>query len=160
MQKVKDVFSDYLNKDENIYSADFLKANLYKKSNRLEICVESSKKISIKELSNFEEYITNRFKVGSARIEIQYTNIDIEPTIEEDWQDLVTYMSKKEPMTRAILRNSTVQIVDSAICVDLKIKGADPEEKLHYLHPFMFLIVVRAKLPDYMPGGADAVDRG
>ena len=125
MQKVKDVFSDYLNKDENIYSADFLKANLYKKSNRLEICVESSKKISIKELSNFEEYITNRFKVGSARIEIQYTNIDIEPTIEEDWQDLVTYMSKKEPMTRAILRNSTVQIVDSAICVDLKIKGAD-----------------------------------
>ena len=125
MQKVKDIFSDYSNKDEKIYLADFLKANLYKKSNRLEICLTSSEKISIKEISNFEEYAVNRFKVGNARIEIQYKDIDVEPTIEEDWQDLVTYMSKKEPMTRAILRNSTVHIDDSTICVKLKIKGAD-----------------------------------
>ncbi len=125
MQKVKDIFSDYSNIDEKIYLANFLKANLYKKSNRLEICITSSEKISIKEISNFEEYAVNRFKVGSARIEIQYEDVDIVPTIEEDWQDLVTYMSKKEPMTRAILRNSTVHIDGSAICVELKIKGAD-----------------------------------
>ena len=34
MQKVKDIFSDYSNQDEKIYLADFLKANLYKKSNK------------------------------------------------------------------------------------------------------------------------------
>ena len=125
MQKVKDIFSDYSNKNENINEAEFLKANLYKKSNRLEVCLTSEKKISIDEVSNFEEYIMNRFKVSSARIEIQYVDIDIEPTIEQDWQKLVTYMSKKEPMTRAILRNSTVSVNDSTICVDLKLKGKD-----------------------------------
>ena len=125
MQKVKDIFSDYSNKQDNICEADFLKANLYKKSNRLEVCLTSSNKISIGEVSNFEDYIVDKFKVGSARIEIQYQDIDVEPTIENDWQNLVTYMSRKEPMTRAILRNSTVNIEDSTVCVDLKIKGAD-----------------------------------
>ena len=125
MQKVKDIFSDYSNRQDNICEADFLKANLYKKSNRLEVCLTSSNKISIGEVSNFEDYIVDRFKVGSARIEIQYQDIDVEPTIENDWQNLVTYMSRKEPMTRAILRNSTVNIEGSTVCVDLKIKGAD-----------------------------------
>lgn len=125
MQKVKDVFSDYLNKDENIYNADFLKANLYKRSNRLEVCLTSNEKLSIKEVSNFEDYIINRFKVGSARIEIQYVDTDIEPTIEDDWSEIVTYMSKKEPMTRAILRNSSICVMDNNIKVDLKVKGAD-----------------------------------
>ena len=82
-------------------------------------------KLPIKEVSNFEDYIINRFKVASARIEIQYVNIDVEPTIIEDWPDLVTYMSRKEPMTRAILRNSSVSIDDGQVKVDLKIKGAD-----------------------------------
>ena len=125
MQKVKDIFSDYSNRQDNICEADFLKANLYKKSNRLEVCLTSSNKISIGEVSNFEDYIVDRFKVGSARIEIQYQDIDVDPTIENDWQNLVTYMSRKEPMTRAILRNSTVNIEGSTVCVDLKIKGAD-----------------------------------
>ena len=125
MQKVKDIFSDYQNVNDKICEADFQKANLYKKSNRLEVCLTSANKITINEISKFEDYIVNRFKVGSARIEIQYENIDIEPTIENDWQELVTYMSRKAPMTRAILRNSTVDIKDSTVCVDLKIKGAD-----------------------------------
>lgn len=125
LDKVKDIFSDYLNKKENINEADFLKANLYKKSNRLEVCLTSKQKISIEEISNFEEYIVNRFKVSSARIEITYEGIDIEPTIEKDWNDLVLYMSKKEPMTRAILKNSTVKVDGSTIYVALKIKGAD-----------------------------------
>lgn len=125
MQKVKDVFSDYINKEENIFKSDFVKANLYKKSNRLEICLNSEMKLPIKEVSNFEEYIINRFKVASARIEIQYINIDVEPTIIDDWPDLVTYMSRKEPMTRAILRNSSVSVNDGQVKVDLKIKGAE-----------------------------------
>lgn len=125
MQKVKDIFSDYQNKQARINEAEFVKANLYKKSNRLEVCLTSNEKISIDEISNFEEYIVNRFKVASARIEIQYVDVEIEPTIESDWEKLVTYMSKKEPMTRAMLRNSTVRIDNSTICVTLKMKGVD-----------------------------------
>ena len=125
LDKVKDIFSDYSNKQENINEADFLKANLYKKSNRLELCLTSKLQISIDEISNFEDYIIDRFKVGSARIEIKYEDIDIEPTIEKDWKKLVGYMSKKEPMTRAILTNSTVKVEDSTISVGLKIKGED-----------------------------------
>ncbi len=56
-----------------------------------------------------KDYIIDRFKVGSARIEIKYEDIDIEPTIEKRLEKLVGYMSKKEPMTRAILTNSTVK---------------------------------------------------
>ena len=69
MQKVKDIFSDYQNKNEKINEADFIKADLYKKSNRLEVCLTSSEKIAIEEISHFEEYIINRFKVGNARID-------------------------------------------------------------------------------------------
>ena len=125
MQKVKDIFSDYSKKQDKINEAEFLRANLYKKSNRLEVCLTSDKKISIDEISDFEEYVVNRFKVDSARVDIQYTDCFIEETIEDDWSELVTYMSKKEPMTKAILRNSTVKVNDSTICVILKIKGAD-----------------------------------
>ena len=125
MQKVKDIFSDYPNKQEKINESEFIKANLYKKSNRLEVCLTSGEKISIDEVSNFEEYIVDRFKVLSARIEIQYVDVEIEQTIEQDWPKLVTYMSKKEPMTRAMLRNSTVMVDNSTICVTLKMKGVD-----------------------------------
>lgn len=125
MQKVKDIFSDYQNKQENINEAEFLKANLYKKSNRLEVCLTSNKKISIDEVSNFEEYIINRFKVFSARIEIEYKDVDVEPTINQDWKKIIAYMSKKEPMTKAMLSNSTVKVDDSTICVTLKMKGKD-----------------------------------
>ena len=125
MQKVKDVFSDYLNKDENIYESNFLKANLYKKSNRLEVCIASDAKISIKEVVNFENYIIKRFNVSCAKVEIQYNDIDVEPSIETDWQEIVTYMSRTEPMTRAILRNSSVSVDGNNIKIDLKIKGAE-----------------------------------
>lgn len=125
MQKVKDIFSDYQNKQENINEAEFLKANLYKKSNRLEVCLTSNQKISIDEVSNFEDYIVNRFKVFTARIEIEYVDVDVEPTIEQDWKKIIAYMSKKEPMTRAMLSNSTVSIDNSTICVTLKMKGKD-----------------------------------
>ena len=125
MQKVKDIFSDYENTEDKIVDAEFLKANLYKKSNRLEVCLTSNNKITIDEVSRFEDYIVNRFKVGSSRIDITYENVDVVPTVEQDWDSLVTYMSKKEPMTRAILRNSTVNVNDSTICVALKIKGKE-----------------------------------
>ena len=52
MQKVKDIFSDYQNKNEKINEADFIKADLYKKSNRLEVCLTSSEKIAIEEISH------------------------------------------------------------------------------------------------------------
>ena len=125
MQKVKDIFSDYENTEDKIVEAEFIKANLYKKSNRLEVCLTSNSQITIDEVSRFEDYIVNRFKVGSSRIDITYDGVELKPTIEQDWESLTTYMSKKEPMTRAILRNSTVKLDDSTICVALKIKGKD-----------------------------------
>ncbi len=125
MQKVKDIFSDYSNKQEKINEAEFLKADLYKKTNKLEVYIVSHEKISIDELSNFEDFITKRFNVQRALIEIQYSDVEIEMNIEEDWQKIVTYMSKKEPMTRAILRNSTVKVDNSTISVELKMKGKD-----------------------------------
>ena len=125
MQKVKDIFSDYLNKDELINNADFLKANLYKKSNKLEVCLTSNEKITIDEISNFEQYLIKRFSVQKAIIEIQYENVEIQPTLEEDWKKLVAYMSQKEPMTRAILKDSKVKVEDGTVCVSLQIKGKD-----------------------------------
>ena len=125
MQKVKDIFSDYQNKNEKINEAEFIKADLYKKSNRLEVCLTSNEKITIEEISHFEDYIINRFKVLNARIEIEYKDATIEQTIEQDWKALVTYMCNKEPMSKAMLCNSTVSVSNSTICVTLKMKGKD-----------------------------------
>ena len=126
MQKeVKEVFNDY-SELNNIRDCIITNVNLFKKSNKLEIYLTSNKQIKVSELENFEDFLVNKFAINKAIIEVSYAEgTEIEDSISADWQDLVKYMSKKEPLTKAILTNSSLLILDDKIQVELKIKGAD-----------------------------------
>lgn len=124
MQKyIKEVFNDY-NQNNNLIEAEIENINLYKKTNKLQIKVVASKQISLQEIENFEDYLITRFKVNKASIDISYKELDIEQTIEEDWNSIIKYIAKKEPFSKAILTNSNIQVIGEKINVNLAMKGA------------------------------------
>ena len=126
MQKqVKEVFNDY-SEVNSMQDADITNINLFKKSNKLEIDLTSGKQINVDELESFQNFLVNKFAVNKAILNIKYNDdAKIENTVLEDWEKLTKYMSKKEPLTKAILTNSSLVIDGDDIDIELKVKGAD-----------------------------------
>lgn len=121
---IKDVFTDFSD------SADLLEAkleniNFYKKQNKLQVDIISNKPISIGDIGKFEKYLQNRMNIGKALTNIKYENVEIEQNIEENWSNIISYITSKEPLSRAMLTNSTIEINEQNLNVNLKIKGAD-----------------------------------
>ena len=120
---IKEVFNDY-NVDNNLIEAEIENINLYKKTNKLQIKVASSKEITLQDMESFEAYLINTFKVNKASIDISYKDIEIEQNIPDNWNNIIKYIAKKEPFSKAILTNSRVEIDDSDFHVKLAMKGA------------------------------------
>lgn len=124
MQKyIKEVFNDYTLKN-NLIDAEIENINLYKKTNKIQISVVSSKKMSLDEIETFEDYLVNRFSVGQASMDIKYKDISFDCTIEEDWEKILNYVAKKEPFSKAILANSKIELDNNKVTVKLSLKGA------------------------------------
>lgn len=124
MQKyIKEVFSDY-NENNNLINAVIENINLYKKTNKLQIKVASNSQINLQEMEGFENYLVKTFKVNKASIDVNYGDLQIEPKIENDWGNIIKYIGKKEPMSKAILTNSRIEVDDNHINVNLAMKGA------------------------------------
>lgn len=124
MQKyIKEVFSDY-NENNNLINAVIENINLYKKTNKLQIKVASNSQINLQEIEGFENYLVKTFKVNKASIDVNYGDLQIEPKIENDWGNIIKYIGKKEPMSKAILTNSRIEVNDNYINVNLAMKGA------------------------------------
>ena len=95
MQKyIKEVFVDY-QKDNPLLEAQIENINLYKKTNKLQVEVNSSNQIHINDMEDFENYLTKRFKVNKALIDIHYTDVKIEPNIKEEWKNVISYVTRK-----------------------------------------------------------------
>lgn len=124
MQKyIKEVFNDY-NENNNLINAVIENINLYKKTNKLQIKVASNSQISLQEMEGFENYLVKTFKVNKASIDINYGDLNIESRVESDWENIIKYIGKKEPMSKAILTNSNIEVTDNHINVNLAMKGA------------------------------------
>lgn len=121
---IKDVFGDY-EVDNNLIECEIENINLYKKTNKLQISVISKKQIKIEDIESFEKYVMNRFKVARAIIDIKYNEATIEKNIETEWKNIIDYIAKKEPVSRAVLNGSNVEIDNKDIKVKLAIQGAD-----------------------------------
>ena len=126
MQKkyIKEVFNDY-KETNNLIEAQIENINLYKKTNKLQVKVASSQNITLHDIETFEDFLINNFKVNKASLDISYdNNFVIEENIESDWNNIISYIGKKEPFSKAILRDSRPEILDSKINVKLSMKGA------------------------------------
>ncbi len=125
MQKyIKEVFSDY-HKDSPLLNSQIENINLYKKANRLELEVLADSPINIVQLEDFENYLINRFKVNKASINIKYKDTNIIPTIQDDWNDIICYITKKAPFSKAILIGSLPVVEGKSVKIKLGLKGAD-----------------------------------
>lgn len=124
---IKEVFTDFANFTDvtNLLDAKLSNVNLYKRQNKLQIDIVSSKPISIIEIGKFENYLQNRMNVGKALTNIRYEDVEIEQNIEENWNNIISYITSKEPLSRAMLTNSTIKRNEQKIDVNLKIKGAE-----------------------------------
>ena len=122
---IRDVFKDYLEED-NIKSAIVSNVSLYKKTNKLQVDVLSENQINVNEIENFENYLKDRFKVDRTLIEIKYkTENEFENNIENNWDNIINYIGKKEPLTKAMLKTSKLKINSNKIDVLLNVKGSD-----------------------------------
>lgn len=125
MQKkyIKEVFKDY-NENNNLINAQIENINLYKQTNKVQIKVASEKQINLHEMESFEEYLIKTFKVNKVSMDINYQDLKINPNLDDDWPKIIKYIGKKEPMSKAILTNSKIEIDDEKVNVNLAMKGA------------------------------------
>ena len=125
MQKViKDVFQDF-KKESSIQEAQIQKMNLYKKSNKLEVEILSQNQLKIQDLADFETYLSTRFNIQTIIIDVKYPEIELIHTLEDDWNDIIKYVASKFPITKAILKESTITLDGNSAEINLKSKSSE-----------------------------------
>ena len=91
MQKkyIKEVFNDY-KLNNNLIDAEVGNINLYKKTNKLQVKITSSKEINLQEIESFEDFLINNFKLNKASLDIKYSNeINPKVSIQENWNNII-----------------------------------------------------------------------
>lgn len=121
---IKDVFQDY-KKENNIVNGTILKMNLYKKSNKLEIEIEAKNQLNVEELTDFEQYLSTRFLIATIETKIVYPKMELKQNLVEDWDKIIKYIARKFPITKAILKGSSINIEQNNVTVNLKNKSSE-----------------------------------
>ena len=125
---VKDVFKDF-KQQNNITDAIIENVNLFKKSKKIQIDLYSQKNIKIQEIWTFEEYLKERFQIQKVALNIKLRENGDRPLfpseLKNDWKDIINYISKKFPLTKAILNTSQIEVAENRVIIILKTKSAD-----------------------------------
>ena len=124
-KKVEEVFSDYKTKS-NIKYAEIVSMNILKKTNTLQVILYIDEYIEIKEIWYFENFLKDRFKFEHIDIQINYHEKVEKKSIEEEWKNIIAYMSHKYPLTKPmLLLKSDKKVEGDTIKIELHIKGAE-----------------------------------
>ena len=136
VKMIKNVFVDYSSNSFAFSNAEIQNVNLHRKTNKLEIFLNTNDYINIDEISNFEKYAVKRFNVSGVDLKIHLKDKveddaeitenkseqisseqeivigrakDENPPIYKEWSNILSYFSSKNPMARAFLRNSELE---------------------------------------------------
>lgn len=123
VKKLKEVFKDF-NINSYILNSKIQSINLYKKQNRLEIELDVESKVKVKDISAFEKYLIKRFFLKEVIIQIKYEEIT-ENNFLDEWNDILDYLSYKHPLTKAILKNSNINLENNKLNINLQYTGSD-----------------------------------
>ena len=131
LKEVKLVFCDYSADSFALANALISKVNLYKKTNIMEIFLQTKELIPIKEIQKFKKYVTKRFNLKDVILKISTSQEekDVSGFIYNEWNDILSYLSQKAPIIKAFMKNSTSKILDNDIEVELSVKGKEFLEK-------------------------------
>ena len=121
-KKIRDVFKDFTTESFALYNSLITSINIFKKSGKLETSIEAEKQIKIKDLEKFEIYLENRFQLKNVLIRIKYLE-KFETNIEKEWEDIISYISRKHPLTKALLKGSKIEVEGNNVNVNLAFKG-------------------------------------
>ncbi|MDR0978606.1 MAG: PolC-type DNA polymerase III [Lachnospiraceae bacterium] len=150
---LKDIFLDYKSND-SIVNVELEKANLLKKSNKLEIYLNSSVEIKLDEISRLETYLKTKFNLEDVTTYIKYPENICMPDVSQLWGDFLTYIENKYPIVKSILKNSKIEVEDKDLNIVLELKGADilyarkVDEKIMLLLNSIFNKKYRVKFVD------------
>ncbi len=124
-KKVGEIFSDYRT-NSNIKYAQVTALNIVKKTNTLEVILYFDEYIEIKEIWYFENFLKERFQFQKIDIKINYhEKVEIK-SIQDEWKNVIAYMSHKYPLAKPmLLLKSDLEILDNHITVKMHMKGAE-----------------------------------
>ena len=119
---IKEIFKDYNSESFSLNAGRIKSINLFKKTNKLELIITADEFIKIEDIYKFEQYLKQRFNIFEARTKVEYTK-EIDVDLQKEWNLIICYMAHKHPLSKAFLRNSTIEIHDKEITVNMAIKG-------------------------------------
>ncbi|WP_244833827.1 DNA polymerase III subunit alpha [Clostridium sp. BJN0001] len=131
MKKINEVFSDY-NSGENISSALVQGVTLKKKSNVLIIKVKSNKFIQPYEIGDLNNFIKERFMLNESKIEIEYLDGVTKKLTEEDFMEILSYLSENHPLLKTAVDNCSIDIEDYKIYLRFKMILSAMLKRLNY----------------------------
>lgn len=120
---LKEIFKDF-EINSNIINTKIKSINLYKKTNKLEVNILSDKPIKIKDIGAFEKYLIKRFMLKETLIHVNYVE-GIENNFLDEWDDILDYLSYKHPLTKALLKDSILNLDGNNLNISLKLSGSD-----------------------------------
>ena len=135
LKELKVVFGDYNSDSFALSNAKISNVNLYKKTNKLELFLQTQEVIPISEIEKFETYAKKRFNFNEVLFKVSYpeekndVSDEINEKVKKDWKNILDYISKKAPVIKAFLKQSTIDINENTINIHLKLKGKDILEK-------------------------------
>lgn len=125
LKKIKDIFSDYKNNSQ-IQDCYICKIEINKKLNKLTIILKTEQFVQIKDMWDFEKYLTERFKIRDIEMIFTYNENTKIPEVKDEWKNIICYMAHKHPLMKPILlMKSTIEVENNNINVKMHIKGAD-----------------------------------
>ncbi len=123
-KKVGEIFSDYKT-NSNIKYAEVRGLNIIKKTNTLQVILYIDEYIEIKEIWYFENFLKERFKFQHIDLQIQYHEKVEKKEIQEEWKNIIAYMSHKYPLAKPmLLLKSDIQVKENHLLIEMHIKGA------------------------------------
>ncbi len=129
LKEFKMVFSDYNTDSFALANAKISNVNLYKKTNRLELFLQSDNLVPISEIDKFETYAKKRFNFNEVDFKISFPEQEMDEKVVEDWKEILSHLSKKVPVIKAFLKGSNIDISNGNINTHLSVKGKDILEK-------------------------------
>ena len=126
-KRIKNIFNDYSSESFSFADAEIENINLYRKTNKLELTLKTEAYVNVSEFYKFEKYAIKRFNISS--VDFKIDNLDTEkPPIKEEWSNILSYFTSKNPMAKAFLKNSELDF-NNVINIHIKVKGKEILEK-------------------------------
>ena len=142
-KELKLVFPDF-NINESFANLIIIDANLYKRTNKLEMFIGSNYVLDIIDLAKFRNFLINKFKFTDVEFKINYDeslNELLKESINLQWNNIVKYMNVFNPMIGAFLAGSNAYIdADKLIINNICSEFANmiKNQKLDkYIHEFI-----------------------